>query len=876
CNCGPCRKLQGLEKTGIIVHHARGAGFSNAHDYLVFQSTGESPYEIACRKKGHGWCKSADHFLLRPEEFETQYSSSPMASTSQLVTNSEVSHASENVRTSITSLSSEDRLQHGCNNLSQNKRLKTDGDLSFIIPSSQGHEFAYEEKPTPGARVVGCRIDDTAIEKTCHRCRKKSPRDHIHCSRCPCHFCDLCLMNRHGEDIVLEMQEGSAWVCPRCRKGCGPGCMNCCNCSHCRKEQGLEVTGQIVQKAKSAGFTNVHDYLVFKTTHESPHEISRRKLGRGWCRSAEYVLSKPEEIQLHSQRSPLIYTGHQQTLTTNERMRGSLTEEQVKQLSKSYLAECYNTEQKPIKLSHECRELCHEDIMGSRIADSATNSSCLNNPPLSGSIHSSGITSSKLVFQHQTPIAYQSETTKLSNREGNDWLSYSQPVVIMDSSLIGSGNVVKVEAQPAVNIDSSSLGVGKLAKVEAKPAVNIDSSPLGSENTVKIEAQTLHTAFSRDATDSIWTKNKDFEVPLAVQSNGEKFQSEIYGTGIKVESDADDDDYKFFTDNVKLDGPCYVLNFMQDGSTTSVKYEDPSSNCMNYVNKEKQICISEEKKKCKSMASESKNRKKRLLACTGEINHAHVNLLSSELPVEKRQSYLQDYTQQKVKTEVPSPESSSPSDVTTVRNIECSEIPLSIQSDDFKENLEATLQKPYNTQEFHELWTLINNRKPIVRFRHTRQGTISVETQEEGFSYLDYHPDLSDRLASAISPEDKLTLLRGFFFWLMHASWPRAFQPWASSHSRKSKTDDDDSDCVEVDGPESEAQAIPTQAEESTHLQPCHHAPEKHTVTTQRQSYQVQAGSNPSTKDEGRRSNYVSSSATALVSVEETLAADVK
>ena len=78
--------------------------------------------------------------------------------------------------------------------------------------------------------------------------------------------------------------------------------------------------------------------------------------------------------------------------------------------------------------------------------------------------------------------------------------------------------------------------------------------------------------------------------------------------------------------------------------------------------------------------------------------------------------------------------------VTTVGNIECSEIPFFSQSDEFKENLESALQKPYNTQELHELWTSISKRKPIVRFRHTRQRTISVETQDEGFSYLDYHP----------------------------------------------------------------------------------------------------------------------------------------
>ncbi|GLJ25625.1 hypothetical protein SUGI_0490910 [Cryptomeria japonica] len=824
CNCGPCRKSQGLEKTGIIVHHARGAGFSNAHDYLVFQNTHESPYEIACRKKGRGWCKSADHFLVRPEEFGTQVLNTPMISTDQLRTNYEASHKKGNVGTSTVSPSSEGRLHHESNTHERNIL-----DLNKRLNINEGHESSWEEKLSLEARVVGCQTNDTSNEKTCHRCRKRSLQDHVHCSRCPYRFCGLCLMNRHGEDISLEMQVGNAWVCPRCRKGCGPGCMNCCNCSHCRKEQGLEVIGPILHLARNAGFTNVHDFLIFKTTHESPREISHRKLGRGWCRSAEYFWTKPEDFELHSQRSPLRYTVHKHTLTTNERMRGSLSEEQVKQLPKSYLPEGYIIEQKSIKLPNDSRASCHKDNLDSITADSVMINSFQNNTPIHSIFsdaapeavvstplftQTSGITS-KIALQHQDPIPHQLETKDLSKQEGNGSLLHSSPAVNIDS-----GNMAKVEAQ--LNIDSSLLGCANTVKVETESAMfmdssllgsvnmaNADSSMLGSGNLVKVEAQPLHNAFSRDAEDSVWAKCKDFEVPLIFRTDSENIQTKVCGTRIKVEYELEDEDYKFFTDNVRLDGLSYVLDLkvVQDGCTTSVKYEDPSSICRNYVNNEKQNCSLEGKENCKCMGSENKNRKRRRLFCGEEINNALVHLQSSELPVDKRQSYLQDYSQQKVKTEVPSPESSSPSDVTTVGNIECSEIPFFTQSDDFKENLEAALQKPYNTQELHDLWTSINNRKPIVRFRHTRQRTISVETQDEGFSYLDYHPDLSDRLVSATSPEDKLTLLRGFFFWLKHASWPKSFQPWVSSPAPKNRIDDDDSDCVEVDGPNSEVRS---------------------------------------------------------------------
>lgn len=86
----------------------------------------------------------------------------------------------------------------------------------------------------------------------------------------------MCLLNRHGEDIKQAMASGS-WVCPPCRGSCGTGCTSCCNCGPCRKKAGLGPTHQVIKEARAAGFDNVHDFLVYRSTKETPEVIAARK-----------------------------------------------------------------------------------------------------------------------------------------------------------------------------------------------------------------------------------------------------------------------------------------------------------------------------------------------------------------------------------------------------------------------------------------------------------------------------------------------------------------------------------------------------------------------------------------------------------------------
>lgn len=55
CNCGPCRKKNGLGPTFQMVKEARASGFDNVHDYLIHLKTKETRDKIAKRKHEFEW-----------------------------------------------------------------------------------------------------------------------------------------------------------------------------------------------------------------------------------------------------------------------------------------------------------------------------------------------------------------------------------------------------------------------------------------------------------------------------------------------------------------------------------------------------------------------------------------------------------------------------------------------------------------------------------------------------------------------------------------------------------------------------------------------------------------------------------------------------
>ncbi|KAK9812224.1 hypothetical protein WJX73_005205 [Symbiochloris irregularis] len=156
-------------------------------------------------------------------------------------------------------------------------------------------ESSADSASTPSrvVRVQGGRVYDSEWGITCHWCRQKTLDESVTCTKPECGlgklpvtFCQMCLRNRHGEDVEQARASG-VWVCPSCRGSCGEGCIgSCCNCGPCRKKAGLTPTHQMIKQAREAGFTNVHDFLVHRHTGESQKELHARKAHLPWCSSA--------------------------------------------------------------------------------------------------------------------------------------------------------------------------------------------------------------------------------------------------------------------------------------------------------------------------------------------------------------------------------------------------------------------------------------------------------------------------------------------------------------------------------------------------------------------------------------------------------------
>ncbi|TVU19434.1 hypothetical protein EJB05_35584, partial [Eragrostis curvula] len=97
----------------------------------------------------------------------------------------------------------------------------------------------------------------------------------------------------------------------------------------------------------------------------------------------------------------------------------------------------------------------------------------------------------------------------------------------------------------------------------------------------------------------------------------------------------------------------------------------------------------------------------------------------------------------------------------------------------FDEKLKAILNRPYDQNEYEELWGKATDRKPVSRHRHLRSASKGYVTETIGLSYLDHYPDLASKIDSADSDE-KLSLLRKFFFWLENLCHKEAYMPWMS------------------------------------------------------------------------------------------------
>jgi len=108
--------------------------------------------------------------------------------------------------------------------------------------------------------------------------------------------------------------------------------------------------------------------------------------------------------------------------------------------------------------------------------------------------------------------------------------------------------------------------------------------------------------------------------------------------------------------------------------------------------------------------------------------------------------------------------------------------PLAIScsgSSTFDEKLITVLSQPYDQKEYEELWRKATDRKPVSRQRHLRSASKRYVTGAIGLSYIDHYPDLAVQINSA-DCDERLSLLRKFFFWLENLCHEGAYMPWIS------------------------------------------------------------------------------------------------
>ncbi|KAJ8559945.1 hypothetical protein K7X08_004003 [Anisodus acutangulus] len=92
---------------------------------------------------------------------------------------------------------------------------------------------------------------------------------------------------------------------------------------------------------------------------------------------------------------------------------------------------------------------------------------------------------------------------------------------------------------------------------------------------------------------------------------------------------------------------------------------------------------------------------------------------------------------------------------------------INVQSE-FRQKVMDLLKKPYNANEYKELWTYVNDKKPVERNMESRRGGVKCyKTKKIGKSYLDHYEDLKEKLKEVDNDKrKKLKIMRGFSFWL--------------------------------------------------------------------------------------------------------------
>lgn len=100
----------------------------------------------------------------------------------------------------------------------------------------------------------------------------------------------------------------------------------------------------------------------------------------------------------------------------------------------------------------------------------------------------------------------------------------------------------------------------------------------------------------------------------------------------------------------------------------------------------------------------------------------------------------------------------------------------------FREKLMDLLKKPFSQSEYDDLLKDISRKKPIEGHKELREGReMKVIVNSAGKSYLDDFKDLHQMLSEKRDRNKRLSLLRGFFYWVQNRPQDDSFMPWLDS-----------------------------------------------------------------------------------------------
>ncbi|KAK7350776.1 hypothetical protein VNO77_09718 [Canavalia gladiata] len=277
----------------------------------------------------------------------------------------------------------------------------------------------------------------------------------------------------------------------------------------------------------------------------------------------------------------------------------------------------------------------------------------------------------------------------------------------------------------------------------------------------------------------------------------------------RIQRNSNDDDdvtmdpgYKYFLDHLRPHGNSYVLDIPEDG--VFVKYETESStpesppicttdDAHNASNEEVNVCLDTDMQsaitklsaaKTPNLASDSQKYRGKTPKSAELSDAKNGNIKSSDV-CSKAQKHEGNYTvkrrSKRLKKHAMKLEIEDSDDAAEILKVEyCGQEDNEANAKElFKEKLMEELKVPYCEDEHKKLLQDISVRKPVQHHKDLR-GRIKIYDEDyPGFSFLDHHVDLAEKIDSVHDDHPRvLNLLRGFFYWLKNLSHEGAFMPW--------------------------------------------------------------------------------------------------